>query len=214
MKLSMKTSPLATLAVCSVMFACSSSSEGDLAAAPETPAASPPDRDGAVAPADAGSEQNTPDAAPEPPMKRVFVSSTTLRGGGIGGAAGADKECQLLADAAKLGGTFRAQLAYTNATPPITVGPYVLVDGTVVLEEGKRLSNGVVHPINMTEKGGTAVDGSRVWTGATNQTCDNWNTTNEYMVGTYGIATSIPQFAAADLAECVGAFASIYCFEH
>ena len=86
MKLSMKTSPLATLAVCSVMFACSSSSEGDLAAAPETPAASPPDRDGAV--------------APEPPMKRVFVSSTTLRGGGIGGAAGADKECQLLADAA------------------------------------------------------------------------------------------------------------------
>jgi hypothetical protein len=48
-----------------------------------------------------------------PPVKRVFVTSTVYTGN-LGGSAGADDKCQERADAAGLGGTFKAWLSATG----------------------------------------------------------------------------------------------------
>jgi hypothetical protein len=64
---------------------------------------------------------------------RVFVSSTSRPGGEIGGLAGGDALCQSLADAAALGGTYRAWLSAGADSPATrfsgrgTAGPYELV---------------------------------------------------------------------------------------
>lgn len=62
--------------------------------------------------------------------KRVFVTSTTYSGN-LGGVAGADAKCQLHADAAALGGTWKAWISSgsVNAIDRIAdVGPWYLVD--------------------------------------------------------------------------------------
>jgi hypothetical protein len=106
--------------------------------------------------------------------KRVFVSSETYTGD-LGGLDGADAKCQALADAAHLGGTFKAWLSTStvDAADRLThsTRPYTLVDGTLIANDWTDLTtvksecipdpayghNRCIvlrHLLDMTERGG------------------------------------------------------------
>lgn len=130
----------------------------------------------------------------------MFVSSA-LYTGNLGGLAGADAKCQMLAEAANLPGTYMAWVSTdeVNGTPATrftqATVPYVKVDGVKVADNWTDLTDGALDsPINVTETGGAAPQGNvgcppgnpTVWT-ATNQngtlsnqasTCGNWTSTN------------------------------------
>ena len=95
------------------------------------------------------------------PSKRVFVSSLQYSAGGFGGVDGAEAQCQALADAAQLGGTFLAFISDSQRSVldrfTLNPGPYVLVDGTLVSDSWNAfvsLATGAHRaPISMTEQG-------------------------------------------------------------
>ena len=114
---------------------------------------------------------------------RVFLTGST-HDGNLGGLAGADFICNLLAEGAGLPGTYRAWLSDENESPSTRFiknpGPYVLINGTRIANNWTDLTDGsLLAPINITESGGPPV-GSPVWTGtlssgnASTSTCTNW----------------------------------------
>lgn len=70
--------------------------------------------------------------------KTVFVTSGTYTGN-LGGLTGADQECNTLAAAANLPGTYKAWLSTSNGSPSTrfvqSSVPYKLVDDTVIAED-------------------------------------------------------------------------------
>jgi hypothetical protein len=123
----------------------------------------------------------------------VFATSATYDGN-IGGLAGADADCQSLATAAGLAGTFKAWLSdsTTSAASRLTHGNgYVLVGGTLVAVNWTQLtSGGLEHSIDLDENG-MPLSSSGVWTDTDTDgdisdnldnspdNCTNW-TTNVY----------------------------------
>lgn len=115
------------------------------------------------------------------PYKRVFLTSTTYTGN-LGGLAGGDAKCQARADAAKLGGTWRAWLstATTSAADRIPDAEYRLLDlSTVVATNKADLTDGTIaHNIDRDELG--VRRSSFVWTGTGNDgvtlgnSCNGW----------------------------------------
>ena len=105
--------------------------------------------------------------------KRVFVSlNVPATSGRLGGTTAADAFCQTAANAAQLGGTWRAWLS-DNASSPSTrfvhsTVPYRLLDGSLVANNWNSLTSGTIaHPIDIFEDG-TPVPPSvvhEVWTG-------------------------------------------------
>lgn len=100
--------------------------------------------------------------------KRVFLTSTSYNGN-LGGLSGADAKCQERADAASLGGNWKAWLsdASTSASGRIShsLGQYKLIDGSVVANNWNDLTDGSLQvPINKTELNTTPNFGSCVWT--------------------------------------------------
>jgi Protein of unknown function (DUF1554) len=120
-----------------------------------------------------------------PPVKRVFVTSTTYTGN-LGGLAGADAKCQERATAAGLSGTFKAWLSAAGTgnsaaerLTPATV-PYVRVDGAQVAANFTDLVDGLLAaPISLDEFGAPFVLNT-VWTGtrpdgsSAPDTCASW----------------------------------------
>jgi len=159
--------------------------------------------------------------------KLVFVSSTPSTGN-LGGFEGADDTCQDLADAAELDGIFKAWISTTaNIQPHIfplsrfthSLGPYTLVDGTLVAQDFISLTSGVIsNPIDVDEKG-AFVGADFVWSSTlpegrlNGDTCLNW---------TDGSSTSVARDGRTDRAnehwsnfgqrDC-DELARIYCFE-
>jgi hypothetical protein len=89
--------------------------------------------------------------------RRVFVTSETFRSD-LGGLVGADAQCQRLADAAGLAGTFRAWLsdATVSVALRLTHGStaYELVDGKRVANDWNDLTDGTLqHAIDLDERG-------------------------------------------------------------
>jgi hypothetical protein len=92
--------------------------------------------------------------------KRVFATSVAYTGD-LGGLDGADAKCQGLADAAGLGGTYKAWLSDVTASAAERLthvgAPYVLADGvTVVATDWNSLvavsaTQFLLHPIDLTE---------------------------------------------------------------
>ncbi len=122
--------------------------------------------------------------------KRVFATSTTYRGN-LGGVIGADAKCQTQADAATLGGTWRAiisqPVAANWAANRIDYNWDRLVDinGTVIATSPSDLWDGTIaSPINIDENG--VVQTGNVWTSSTSfgasisenttvgDNCSNW----------------------------------------
>jgi len=108
----------------------------------------------------------------------VFVTSVIYRAY-MGGVAGADERCQARADAAGLGGVWRAWLSDTtsNAADRLSHSdsPYVLLDGTRVADNWADLTDGTLdHVIDLTEIGSApprpspfVLEEPTVWTGST-----------------------------------------------
>ncbi|MBL4635024.1 MAG: DUF1554 domain-containing protein [Kofleriaceae bacterium] len=102
-------------------------------------------------------------------QKKVFVSSSTS-GGNLGGLAGADAQCQTLANEAGLGGTYVAWLsdADKDAVDRLTgEGPWVRVDGeqvaaskTDLVDIFSNLDNGI-----WLDESGNFLASDRIWTG-------------------------------------------------
>lgn len=100
-------------------------------------------------------------------VRRVFVSSTGSTAN-LGGIAGADGRCQTLANAAQLGGTWRAWVSATGNTPNTrftkSTVPYRLLNGTLVANDWDDLTDGsLAHGIDRDEKN-AVVTNTEVWT--------------------------------------------------
>ncbi|MDQ3367329.1 MAG: hypothetical protein M3680_18045 [Myxococcota bacterium] len=197
--------------------------------------------DGSIAPGDG--TPTAPDAGvlmPDsmaPPGKRVFVSSlrysADLRsaGGKPTGLASADAICQTLADAVRLGGTFRAWLSTTtvHAIDHITGdGPWYRMDGALAFPNRARLGTTPLVPISIDEQGGTPDPFYEAWTGTAlggyraplgsrqSVTCVDWTSTvDSTLIG--GVVGDIDANGASwtNLATgyCSPFSRRLYCFE-
>jgi hypothetical protein len=131
-------------------------------------------------------------------MKIVFVTSTPYQGdlanlGAGTGIQNADAECNALAAAQNLPGTYRAWLSDSGSTPATdatftkSTFPYELVNGTKIADDYTDLTTwdasfvSLDNVINVDETGATVAATVRVWTGtkadgtaeASNH-CSNW----------------------------------------
>ena len=110
----------------------------------------------------------------------VFVSSQMFDGN-LGGLLGADAQCQALASAAGLSGTYMAWLSTVGESPSTRMtqspDPYVRVDGVEVAPNWAGLVDGTLSaPINVTELGGPAPIGNTTCAGGGFPTV--WSATN------------------------------------
>jgi Protein of unknown function (DUF1554) len=165
-------------------------SKGDVDARPGRP-------DGGLTvihPADAASPPVPLDAATGPPKgKRIFVSSTTVDGN-LGGVEGADRVCQELADAATLGGSWKA-LVSTSSQSGVdrmaNVGPYYRLDGEKAFETREEMRGVPLVAIDVTDAF-TQLPSDGVWTGMTfggiptGDTCDDWHSNADGLVALLG----------------------------
>jgi hypothetical protein len=166
--------------------------------------------------------------------KTVFVTSTMYKGGELGGLAGADAKCQARAVAAGLTGTYRAWLSDFTGSPstrfPQDVGPYVLVNGSIVANNWPQLTSGSLrHALDITELGGappmtTTVicDGPLVWSDtdasgnleSSSTTCGDWSDVNG-QTAAWGLATAQDvwtSYCSGGDHACSTA-APLYCFQ-
>jgi hypothetical protein len=91
--------------------------------------------------------------------KRVFMTSTTYNAN-LGGVAGADSKCQARANAASLGGTWKAWISTSASSPATTFTqnafPYSMINGVQVASNWADLTDGSVAAlININEFGST-----------------------------------------------------------
>jgi hypothetical protein len=92
-------------------------------------------------------------------VRHVFATSQAFVAGELGGLSGADDICRRLAVSAGLSSSYAAWLSDDTGSPASRfaedVGPYVLVDGTVVANNWADLTSGMLrHPIDLNETGG------------------------------------------------------------
>lgn len=85
--------------------------------------------------------------------KRVFLTAASFTGAQMGGLTGADAKCQAEADAAQLGGTYKAWLSDSTGSPSTrftkSVAPYVRTDGMQLASDWDDLIDGnIAAPIN------------------------------------------------------------------
>ena len=152
---------------------------------------------------------------------RTFVTST-LQLGTFGGLAGGDAICQARADAATLGGTWRAWLSTStlDIRDRIVGAQYRLLDGTTVIASGLNdlLDGTLTNNIDHDENGALAIP--NVWTGthgdgtATASTCSDWTTGTA--TGTYGandLPTASMVWSEQSASLCGSNSLRLYCIE-
>ncbi|MFC1523352.1 hypothetical protein ACFL6N_01045 [Thermodesulfobacteriota bacterium] len=133
------------------------------------------------------------------PKKVVFTTSQGYTGN-MGGLAGADANCQTLADAAELEGTFKAWMSddALNANDRLThsTDPYVRTDGTQIAADWDDLIDGTLDvPLDYDENG-TEIETPwpYVWTWTTSSgiggtpgfNCNNWTSEDSFVKGEDG----------------------------
>ena len=161
-------------------------------------------------------------SAPPLSVKRVFVTST-LHKGNLGGLAGGDSVCAARANAAGLGGSWRAWLSTSavNAKDRISDGVYVRIDGLPIASSKADLLDGtIVNPIRLDENGNIVLFAFFAWTGtkadgtAELTTCNNWTSS---VVGEQGATGHTNQTLSGWTAHnpiivcSIGEY--LYCFE-
>ena len=132
-------------------------------------------------PTDPDASADTADSG-TPGEHRIFITSS-YHAGNFGGIESADGVCQSLADAAALGGTFRAIVSQDGdaAADRLTItGPVRNMEDVVIAEDGPGLWDGMIaDAITVDEQGMTDANGA-VWTGtladgsAAPDNCSNW----------------------------------------
>ncbi|HVH45384.1 MAG TPA: DUF1554 domain-containing protein [Labilithrix sp.] len=169
-----------------------------------------------------------------PGTKLVFVT-TSRWNGSLGGLAGADALCKQAAAEAGLGSSdWRAWLSTksVNATSRITHdGPYVLLDGRVVVSNKAQLASGAINvAIDITEQGIPADKGTeyaRIWTGTHRDgtavppdMCDDWTSSGSLEFGIMGslLSAKAAWTRASGVVQTDGGWGCqtkgrLYCFE-
>ncbi|MFV8750384.1 DUF4215 domain-containing protein [Nannocystaceae bacterium ST9] len=104
----------------------------------------------------------------------VFITST-LHDGDLGGLAGADEICNMLAAAADLPGTYMAWLSTNQGSPSTrfvqSTVPWVRLDGTTIADDWADLVDGTLDAIvNQTEVGGSPPNSTYICNGTARQT--------------------------------------------
>jgi len=158
----------------------------------------------------------------------AFLSSRQYDGN-LGGVSSADKECQDMADAAGLSGSFKAWLSDSTIDAKDRFNtknlPYYRVDGIKVADDFNNLIDGNIdNPIDVDENGITIPWSSvGVMTGTTNYgvldtdytTCDDWTSSESNLVHTMGDFKD-PELWSKYLissVSCSNNEERIYCFE-
>jgi hypothetical protein len=158
------------------------------------------------------------------PVKRVFVTSLMMLPN-FGSASEANQICQDLATNESLPGTWRAWISDGSTSPaqtfPRDVGPYMLLDETIVANDWTDLTDGsIAHAIDLDE-GGNFVDLRETWTGTTSagdpsgDDCNGWKKqTANPQRATQGVSTMTNDaWTSAYVQYCDRANVSLYCFE-
>lgn len=157
--------------------------------------------------------------------KRVFVTKTRYNGN-LGGLVGADQKCNTAAEAAGLGGTWKAWLSdsNTNAIDRIAeVGPwYDIVPNETwvnqkVFNNKAGLATTPLAGIQNNEDGSFNSSGTSVWTGtsvggvASANHCLSWTSTSSIAV--YGVAGKVNNGWTSYSTNSCSDTASLYCIE-
>jgi prepilin-type N-terminal cleavage/methylation domain-containing protein len=167
-----------------------------------------------------------PTATPVVSYKRVFITSTTYNGN-LGGLSGADAKCQERANAASLGGTWKAWLSDSTSSPSTRFTKatgYKLLSGTVVAYSWTDLTDGIlVAGIKSTEFNSAPSIPFETWTNTQIDGrahlfhCTRWGTSSSNGSGLQG--TSFPDSLATNnswtlngTTQC-DVLRRLYCFE-
>ncbi|HLD84095.1 MAG TPA: DUF1554 domain-containing protein, partial [archaeon] len=157
--------------------------------------------------------------------RRVFVTSATYHGN-LGGLAGGDAECQSLANAASLGGIWKAWLSdsSTNAIDRILDAVYKNMNGDIVINKKSDItSDGRITAAIAKDERNNALTGSNgIWTGTDNYgvkndyRCVDWTGTLNSDNGMAGFATENGarwSFVIENQCSSGGPPLHLYCFE-
>ncbi|MDC0747402.1 hypothetical protein [Polyangium mundeleinium] len=165
--------------------------------------------------------------------KRIFITKTTYNGNlakagnAATGIAGGDNLCKLAADAANLGGTWKAWLsdANTNAIDRLTeVGPWHTIDlSKVIFNNKSNIITGPLTSIGYDENGDTLGGEYGAWTGTMNDgkkdpeyvtDCVNWTNGTNTGEGWTGLGSSdnANHWTEYYLKPCQSLY-HLYCFE-
>jgi len=161
-----------------------------------------------------------------PTGKAVFLSSKAFSGN-LGGLAGADAQCQSLAQGAGRPGTFKAWLS--DSTQPAKdrlahgTDPYVLFNAarSVVATSFAELTDGaLLGSISRNEMGGPAAGVASAWTGSradgtsAAETCGDWTSADLSRTGRSGtLGPSAASWTDGASTSCNTATMSLYCIE-
>ncbi len=158
--------------------------------------------------------------------KRIFITATKYNGN-LGGLTGADAKCLTAAQAASLGGAWKAWLsdATTDAIDRITdVGPWVQVGSAdIVFNNKANLSTIPLKGIALTEQGTNIGSGTQqyAWTGSDNggtrfnsqcASAGSWSSTSSADFGRVGTADSTSLWTANGSLAC-NTLNHLYCVE-
>ena len=168
-------------------------------------------------------------------LRRTIFVTSKLYTGNLGGLAGADLQCQTLAENAGLPGIFLAWLSDGDVTPASrfvkSTVPYVTTNGSPVAQNWKDLTDGMItHAVDTTESQGAAPipamgcgGGTKpvVWTNSLENGlawaadgCGGWTSTAGQARLGHAKATSFAwsKFCEGQAASCAWQ-AALYCVE-
>lgn len=154
--------------------------------------------------------------------KRVFRTST-IGGAVFGGLAGADAQCQQLADAAALGGRFIAMLSDSTTDMRDRIGPapggFVRIDDVQVATGRLDLFDGDLLAAIQVDENGTTPGAAEVWTGSTPSgqrdatgACSDWSSTSG-ITSVGGVNQIDSDWISVYLQFCDRTNVALYCVE-
>lgn len=170
-----------------------------------------------------GPSHGTGGGPTSPKFKRLFVSAELSRGD-LGGLDGADGRCQKAADAAKLGGRWKAFLSTQDETASKrwgSQGPWVEVGGSAtVFADAAALRGNPAATITRNEWG-VSRPGVFYWTGVAGRrgpggmvaTCKDWSSAESSTSGVQGVTGTLGQDWRRGLFESCATPAALLCLE-
>ena len=189
-------------------------------AAPDLPA---PDLGPDLAVPDATLPDSTPgDSGPSTP-NIVFVTSTTVIPGALGGLSGADAVCKARATAAGLKGIYKAWLSSSTVNAPSRLAGargWVRTDGKPVLDQASTLSTGLKwYPIDRDESGakvsqGVVVTATSSSMSASSATCSDWTVVSSSSTSGGSASALGSRWNSGMVPRCDGSIVAprLYCF--
>jgi len=165
--------------------------------------------------------------------KRVFITSQTYTAN-LGGTAGADNNCQTRANAAGLGGSWKAWISDPSSSPAARFtqmsSAYTLINGTLIANGWSDLTDGsIANPINRDEFDNPVASGA-AWSntningtfntssyaGCGGSVCNGWTLDNSCYnpnCGQLGDGSSTGSYWTIGGASCCNQYFRLFCFE-